>query len=73
MAKVSTTVVSSIAAPRKPFYAWLVPLVFYNQLETVLRDAAFLPGRRPDVGYDRPLGRGRVDPHRPSDGREHLS
>jgi hypothetical protein len=44
MAKVSTTVISSIAAPRKAFYAWLVPLVFYNQLETVLRDAAFLPG-----------------------------
>jgi polyketide cyclase/dehydrase/lipid transport protein len=44
MAKVSTTVISSIAAPRKPFYAWLIPLVFYNQLETVLRDAAFLPG-----------------------------
>ena len=35
---------SSIAAQRKPFYAWLVPGVFYNQLETVLRDAAFLPG-----------------------------
>ena len=44
MAQVSTTVVLSIAAPRKPFYAWLVPGVFYNQLETVLRDAAFLPG-----------------------------
>ena len=44
MANVSTTVVSSIAVPRKPFYAWLVPGVFYNQLETVLRDAAFLPG-----------------------------
>jgi hypothetical protein len=44
MANVSTTVVSSIAAPRKPFYKWLVPGVFYNQLETVLRDAAFLPG-----------------------------
>ena len=44
MAEVATTVVSLIAAPRKPFYAWLVPGVFYNQLETVLRDAAFLPG-----------------------------
>lgn len=44
MAQVSTTVVSSIAAPRKQFYTWLVPGVFYNQLETVLRDAAFLPG-----------------------------
>ena len=44
MADVATTVVSVIAAPRKPFFAWLVPGVFYNQLETVLRDAAFLPG-----------------------------
>src|SRR5262249_38811674 len=33
-----------IAAPRKPFYAWLVPGVFYSELETVLRDAAFMPG-----------------------------
>lgn len=46
MAEVSTTVVSLIAAERRPFYAWLVPGVFYNQLETVLRDAAFLPGVR---------------------------
>jgi len=44
MAEVATTVVSAIAAPRTPFYAWLVPGVFYRELETVLRDAAFLPG-----------------------------
>jgi hypothetical protein len=44
MAEVATTVVSSIAAQRKPFYTWLVPGVFYSELETVLRDAAFLPG-----------------------------
>jgi hypothetical protein len=44
MARVATTVVSSIAAPRNPFYTWLVPGVFYDQLQTVLRDAAFLPG-----------------------------
>jgi hypothetical protein len=44
MAEVSTTVVSYIAAPRKPFYAWLVPGVFYSELETVLKDAAFMPG-----------------------------
>jgi hypothetical protein len=44
MAKVATTVVASIAAPRAPFYAWLIPGVFYNQLETVLRDEAGLPG-----------------------------
>ena len=44
MAEVATTVVSSIAAQRKPFYTWLVPGVFYSELETVLRDAALLPG-----------------------------
>src|SRR4029077_11416567 len=44
MAEVATTVVSLIAAPRKSFYAWLIPGVFYNQLETVLRDASFLAG-----------------------------
>jgi hypothetical protein len=44
MAEVATTVVSSIAAARKPFYTWLIPGVFDTQLDTVLRDAAFLPG-----------------------------
>jgi hypothetical protein len=44
MAKVATTVIATIAAPRRAFYAWLVPGVFYNQLETVLRDEAGLPG-----------------------------
>jgi hypothetical protein len=44
MAAVSTTVVSTIAVPRAPFWTWLVPGVFYSELETVLRDAAFLPG-----------------------------
>jgi hypothetical protein len=44
MPSVSTTVTSTINAPRKAFYAWLVPGVFYNQLETVLRDEAGLPG-----------------------------
>jgi len=44
MPNVSTTVISSIAAPRKAFYAWLIPGVFYNELETVLRDEAGLPG-----------------------------
>ena len=54
MAEVATTVVSLIAAPRKPFYAWLVPGVFYNQLETVLRDAAFLPGVAKTTGTTGP-------------------
>jgi hypothetical protein len=44
MAEVATTVVSTIAAPRAAFWAWLIPGVFYRELETVLRDAAFLPG-----------------------------
>jgi hypothetical protein len=44
MPKVATTVTSTIGAPRSAFYAWLIPGVFYNQLETVLRDAARLPG-----------------------------
>ena len=44
MPKVATTVTSFIAAPRQAFYTWLVPGVFYNQLETVLRDEAGLPG-----------------------------
>jgi hypothetical protein len=54
MAEVATTVVSLIAAPRKAFYAWLVPGVFYNQLETVLRDAAFLPGVAKTTGTTGP-------------------
>jgi hypothetical protein len=44
MAKVVTTVTSSIATPREPFYSWLVPGVFFDELGTVLRDAAGLPG-----------------------------
>lgn len=44
MARVATTVTATIGAPRKAFYAWLVPGVFSNQLESVLRDEAGLPG-----------------------------
>lgn len=54
MAEVSTTVVSVIAAPRKPFYTWLVPGVFYSELETVLRDAALLPGVSKTTGTTGP-------------------
>ena len=50
MSKVSTTVEAAIAAPRTAFYAWLVPGVFSNQLETVLRDAASLPGVEKTTG-----------------------
>jgi hypothetical protein len=44
MSEVATTVVSYIAAPRSRFFAWLVGGVFYSELETVLKDAAGLPG-----------------------------
>jgi hypothetical protein len=54
MADVSTTVVSLIAAPRQPFYAWLIPHVFYTELETVLRDAAFMPGVTKTTGTTGP-------------------
>lgn len=54
MAKVSTTVESAIAVPRTAFYAWLVPGVFSNQLETVLRDAASLPGVEKTTGMTGP-------------------
>lgn len=54
MSKVSTTVEAAIAAPRTAFYAWLVPGVFSNQLETVLRDAASLPGVEKTTGTTGP-------------------
>ena len=44
MARVATTVTATIGAPRKAFYACLVPGVFYKQLENVLLDEAGLPG-----------------------------
>jgi hypothetical protein len=44
MARVATTVTATIAAPRAAFYDWLVPRVFLNELDTVLRDEAGFPG-----------------------------
>lgn len=44
MTTVSSTVEATIHAPREPLFQWLVPGVFFDQLETVLRDAAFMPG-----------------------------
>lgn len=44
MASIATTVTSSISAPRGRLYAWLVPGVFYNELHTVIRDAAGISG-----------------------------
>jgi len=44
MAKVATTVIATIAVPRPALWTWLVPGVFYDQLDTVVRDEAGLPG-----------------------------
>lgn len=44
MAKVATTVIATIAVPRTALYAWLIPGVFYTELDSVLRDEAGLPG-----------------------------
>lgn len=44
MVKAATTVTASIAAPRAPFYDWLILGVFSNELDTVLRDEAGFPG-----------------------------
>lgn len=54
MAKVATTVTVSIAAPREAFYAWLVPGVFFDELETVLHGAAGLPGVTKTTGTTGP-------------------
>ena len=67
MAKVATTVTATIARPRQALWAWLVPGVFYDQLETVLRDEAGLPGS-PDHRNDRSMGCPGVDTDRPSVG-----
>lgn len=42
--KIASTVRASINAPREPFYQWLVPGIFYDQLETVLNDTFAIPG-----------------------------
>jgi hypothetical protein len=57
MAKVATTVTASIAVPRAPFYAWLVPGVFLHELDTVLRDEAGLPGVTRTTGTTGPWDR----------------
>ncbi|MGE3509513.1 MAG: hypothetical protein AB7N65_11580 [Vicinamibacterales bacterium] len=44
MAKVATTVIATIAVPRTALWNWLVPGVFFDQLESVVRDEAGLPG-----------------------------
>jgi hypothetical protein len=57
MAKVATTVTASIAVPRTAFYAWLIPGVFLNELDTVLRDEAGLPGVTRTTGTTGPWDR----------------
>ena len=54
MPKVATTVIATIAAPRKALWTWLVPGVFFNQLDSVLRDEAGLPGVTKTTGTTGP-------------------
>lgn len=44
MVNVPTTAGISIAAPRAPFYDWLVLRVFTNELDTILRDSVGFAG-----------------------------
>ncbi|MDH3600528.1 MAG: SRPBCC family protein [Candidatus Tectomicrobia bacterium] len=44
MRKVTTTITTTVAAPRGPFYQWLVPGVFDTELDTVMRDEAGFAG-----------------------------
>ena len=44
MAMVGTSATTSIASPREGFYAWLVPGVFFDEMETVLRDSLLVSG-----------------------------
>lgn len=44
MVKVSTTAEVTFDAPRGPLYEWLVPGVFYDQLDTVMKDEAGFAG-----------------------------
>ena len=57
MAKVSTTVIETIAVPRAALFAWLVPGVFSTELDTVLRDEAGLPGVTRTTGTTGPWDR----------------
>jgi hypothetical protein len=54
MPKVATTVIANIAVPRKALWAWLIPGVFYDQLDSVLRDEAGLPGVTKTTGTTGP-------------------
>lgn len=54
MAKVATTVIATIAVPRQALWTWLVPGVFYDQLDSVVRDEAGLPGCTKTTGTTGP-------------------
>jgi len=54
MPKVATTVIATIAVPRQALWTWLVPGVFYNELESVVRDEAGLPGCTKTTGTTGP-------------------
>ena len=54
MAKVATTVIATIAVPRDAFWTWLVPGVFYDQLDSVVRAEAGLPGCTKTTGTTGP-------------------
>ncbi len=54
MATVATTVIATIAVPRQALWTWLVPGVFYDELHTVVRDEAGLPGCTKTTGTTGP-------------------
>lgn len=54
MAKVATTVIATIAVPRHALWTWLIPGVFYDQLPSVVRDEAGLPGCTKTTGTTGP-------------------
>jgi hypothetical protein len=54
LAKVATTVIATIAVPRQALWTWLVPGVFYDQLDSVVRDEAGLPGCTKTTGTTGP-------------------
>jgi hypothetical protein len=54
MARVVTTVRGIVPVAREPFFRWLVPGVFFDELHTVLRDAAGMPGVKKTSGTTGP-------------------
>lgn len=54
MARVVTTVRGTVPVARGPFFRWLVPGVFFDELHTVLKDAAGMPGVQKTSGTTGP-------------------